>query len=195
MKLFAVTVPGFALLGWLIWILLPLILPFVVLALVAPIVSAGVLVAYLGCLSLYRRWKEYEAGWQRPVVVDQAFAFDADTPTMDYSQDFRDNLIRFAIIANSVGFPIRRMVPKYSSKAAWTVYTAFMTEAEVLFNYKGTKGLGWAQGWTVGKFTTRVRNGDIALPRPEAKPPVIQWITRDYGTQNTERAQRTLVLR
>lgn len=195
MKRLAVTFPSTILIGWLIWLLLPFLLPFLVLAFLVPIVSAGVLVAYLGCVTVYRRWSAYEAGWQRPVMVDPIYAYDADqTPTVDYSNEYRANLLRFAIIGNSVGFAAGRMVPKYASRKAWDDYTAFMRLAEALYNYGGKRGLGWGNGWGIGRFSVEVRRGVLVLPRPASQPPRVNWIAGSNNTKSTAYTQNMVVI-
>lgn len=186
MKFFAVTVPGFALLGWLIYFLLPLILPFVLFALVAPIVSAGVLVAYLGCVSILRRWR----GFERPQLVDPAFTQVAPRgPQLDYAYDFRHNLMRFTLIGNSVGFGVRRLVPHYMDRSAWDVYTDWHVEQGSLRDYGGRHGFDWARDWSWRRYADEMRAGRLPLPHPSSPPPAIVWVAREISTLRSARTQ------
>lgn len=194
MKRFTFTFTGTLLIGWLIWVLMPFILPFLILAFLVPIVSAGVLVAFMACVSLYRRWAEYEANWTRPVMVDPVYAYDVSaTPTVDYSNEYRANLLRFAIIGNSVGFSAGRLIPRYASRKAWDTYTAYMRHAEALYNYGGQRGLGWGAGWGIGRFSVEVRRGILALPHPIGQPPRVNWIAGQNNTESTTYRQDMVI--
>jgi len=201
MRVWAFTVPGGLLFGWLSLLTYPAAWPFYVATVAIPPVALSAVATWLLACNLYRRWQLPEIGEQTDVqrgvqavqiVSNSVFGFDTPAPKIDYSQSWRTGVIQFATIGDSVGFPERRMVPHYVSRGGWDRYTELMVKMQVLVKGADTR---WAEGWTLRHFTNCVRHEVIALPHPNRPAPRVEWTISPLGrSERSAHSRRTRII-
>lgn len=185
MKNLAFTGPATLLTAWLIWLTLPLLLPFIVLALALPLVTVGAWVSILACLSLYRQWRKREftdlpIGEQvvhnpvSPINIMQPSMFATDTPMpkVDYTAAYETELYNFAVVGNLKGFGSTKLIPTYVKRAGWDYYTARLVEAGALVNDNGFRWApGYGEGHPLPYLKIQIRLGQITFPPPYPNDP------------------------
>lgn len=187
MKLFAVTVPAAALLGYAITLAWDDLRPFVVAAIVLPLLSVSLTAAVLASWRVARWMPVTEPAVQAPMqtvqtVLPRVSAYDMTAPAMparDYTEEWRAQIIRFALVGNDVGFPWLRMRP-YVGRAGWDTYTDIMAEMGALTTYPRTQWVaGYGQGdRPVRYFARHVLASRWVPPSPDKPAPAVTWISR-----------------